>query len=143
MFGRGFEQQRKGGAIKASTINAGLRAASDLLKLRTGPGLDLKWLAGIPLLSLDGDASVAVRVAKAPAPIPARAGDQLGSGTAATYRIGGGGELEATGAEVEAWNLSSGAVAAGVYLILLRVFGRWLVIWEDCPPEPEPEPEPE
>ncbi len=139
MFGRGFPTQRKGEAIRASTINAGLRAASGLLKLRAGPGLGVKWLGDTPVIELLE--TLGASIGKAPSGIPGRSGDTLGTGTVAIWEPDASGGLAPSGRSVQGANLAAESVAADAYLILLKV-GAWrLVIWEECP-EAEPE-EPE
>jgi hypothetical protein len=135
-FGRGMPSQGKRQPIRAATINAGLRAASGLLKLRTGPGLLLRWLGDTPLIELDPAAGGGVALARASGSI-GPASVSLG---VITYAVGSavlydddGTTLTPRAATIEVHSDLEETIPNGSRLRLGRVGGKWWVLGYLCP----------
>lgn len=81
------------------------------------------------------DFNSALLIAYATSGVSARSGTTLGTGTVAVKYLGYSGASRVildAGYTVSALNLSTGAVASGVYIIIARVGDAWIVIWEEC-----------
>jgi hypothetical protein len=104
-----------------------------------GPPLEVDGSSGLTLTQLGRRwvLSLAVPIAVRPAlsggsGIPARSGATLGSAEVTLYALSGAGVLSATTRTVAAHNLAGSAVGASKYLLLLKVLGLWVVVWEEC-----------
>jgi hypothetical protein len=82
-----------------------------------------------------------VRPARSPSGgIPPFSGGKMGAAEGELYTFAADGAWLPTGATAILRNFASGAVAGDVRILVLKVLGLWLVVWEDCPPPEEPEP---
>lgn len=75
---------------------------------------------------------VVTYIGKTDEAITARSSTTPGSGTVSLYRLDDSGDLEDTGENVTAYNLSDDAVASGAYVGLVQAAGVLWVNWEDC-----------
>jgi hypothetical protein len=70
-------------------------------------------------------------------PIPAAFGAQMGKGVVRLWFVDGAGNRSDSGVDVDAYNGSvTGAVGSNRWLMVRRVAGLWVVVWEDCVPPP-------
>lgn len=128
MFGRNLPRARPGATLKASDLDAAKPDVEAFARLRAGPGLAQQALGGSPLLRLAG---VQVAIARSGAGgIVALSGATPGSGAVTRYEFDGTSLV--AGAADTAYNLGTGAVGGNKWLILLRCFGVWWVIFESC-----------
>lgn len=83
------------------------------------------------------DRNESLRLAIATAGVPARVGATLGSATVAAKHltVSGSSRVIADSSQTyTAYNLAGTAVAAGAYILTLRLGDAAVVIWEECPP---------
>lgn len=131
MFRKTLPRQRPGRAIEARTINRTAAEVERLGSLRVEPPLDLQQTPGGPLLRLVGRL-IAASIAKSGAGgVPALASNTPGSATVTLY--GFDGTTLTAGDTATAFNISTTAVGANKWLILLRLMRWWFVIVESCP----------
>lgn len=130
MIGRPSRRQGVGRPIEARTINDNGRTAADLSKIRTGPGLLLSWLGGIPTLLLDG--VLGVELARSPSGgVAARSGTTVSSGSFTLYTFDGVDQLAVGSTAVRAFNPYAAAVPGLTLCLLFRFLGvRWAIGWE-------------
>jgi hypothetical protein len=121
----------KGDALHANTVNTLVDEARKLNRVRTGSGLSARMGRGG--LAMDAVFPTIVKIAKVGgSAIPARSSLTLGSGNVTLYDFAHSAIEEG---EVDtAYNLSSTAITANAYVMLVDVDGRWVVAWEDCEP---------
>jgi hypothetical protein len=93
----------------------------------------LRLLGGRTITTTEHDTYDATRLVLAytSAGATARVGTTLGTGTA-TLRYIVAGVLTTSSEAYSFYNLSTGAVAAGVYIMLLRVGSDFVCVWEEC-----------
>jgi hypothetical protein len=66
--------------------------------------------------------------------IAARSGTTPGSATVTLYKINSGPTLATATTTVTAYNLSTSAVAASAYVVIMQeqITGKFICVWEDC-----------
>lgn len=81
--------------------------------------------------------ATALQLAVATTGVPARVGVTLGSATVALRYLATSGSnrvITNMGETMTAYNLAGTAVAAGAYILTLRLGDVAVVVWEECPP---------
>lgn len=128
MFSRGIPRAKVGAALKASDLDAGKPELEALMRAGLGPGLKASGFGGASILGLAG---ISVAIAKSGSGgVPGIDGVDPGRADVTTYEYNGVGLIP--GATVEALNLGTDAVGGNKWLILLKCFGVWWVIFESC-----------
>lgn len=113
-------------------------------RLTADPATGLQIVPGPESLTIVQAGSHTVSWARAAAPIPAATGtngEQMGTGTVRLWIADNDGLKTDTGIDADVFNGALAPVSADRWLLVQRVGGLWVVIWEDCPPEPEEEEE--
>lgn len=126
------KQQHPRKPIRAQTINYGVEARNGLDDITVAPPLQcFRTHTGGILLSLAAS-SLGVAIAQSGGSgIPARSSATPGNAVVTIQQFNGT-ALSASSQTVTAYNLSASAVGATKYLVLLKIWSRWWVIWEDC-----------
>jgi hypothetical protein len=124
-----FRAFRPGDVLTAAHQNAVAREVERLGRISVGPGLELRDNPGGLYIGLSGEDTV--RLAKSGAGgVPAFSGSTPGSATVRLWRFGTT-FVDGT-VDVTAYNFSTTAIAATKNLVLIKVDGKWVVIFESC-----------
>ncbi len=94
-------------------------------------GMEMSSSSGGSVIRYNGTLAGSQLAKNGGSTIGARSGTTPGSGTVTLYQLVGT-TLTSTTVTVTAYNLSTTAIAANAYLVLTKVDGKWIAVWEDC-----------